>query len=186
MEKIFSMTVRSPNALPPHLQVLQIPPLYNSFARKHNFGGTGAPCGGGPNQRVRFSARGTTEATQACREAAAECLNIVTASASCKEITTQSCFRFSDVSATWFLLGPVCLYRGKEKRVGASTDPAERISRCLSVLWMCCSCVVSKAHFLSVPIGLAVLRLVSITPKHVASATLTDASLTHVVLNFPR
>lgn len=49
IEKIFSVTVRSPSALSPHLQDLQVPPLCDSSARIHHFGGTGAPGGAGPD-----------------------------------------------------------------------------------------------------------------------------------------
>lgn len=78
------------------------------------------------------------------------------------------------------------LSRGRKKGWGPSAGPAERISRCLSTPPICCSCVVSRAHFLSIQTRRAALRLLSITPKHVVSATLTDTSLAQVVLNFPR
>lgn len=85
-----------------------------------------------------------------------------------------------------FCLAPYVFIAGKKKGWGPSAGPAERISRCLSTPPICCSCVVSRAHFLSIQTRRAVLRLLSITPKHVVSATLTDTSLAQVVLNFPR
>lgn len=82
------------------------------------------------------------------------CLNIVTASAGCKEIMTQSRFRCSDVSSTC-----VMILRGRESlycylcAMKSLRWLAEDISRCLSVMWICCSCIMSKAHFFTLRLG---------------------------------
>lgn len=80
--------------------------------------------------------------------------NIVTASTGCKEITTQSCFRYSDISLTCImnLQGSESLYcylcEMKSLRW-----LVEDINRCFSVLWIGCSCVVLKEHIFTFWLG---------------------------------
>lgn len=142
----------------------------------------------GSDQRVHLCDGGTTEAAQACREAAEECLNIVTASAGCKVIMAQSCFRFSDVSVTWFLQFRESLYcRLCAERRNKRPPLALRnilTGACL-FLWICCSCVMSKAHFLCTLTRVVTPQLLSVTPKHAALVALTDTSSAEVVLIFP-
>lgn len=133
------------------LWFLQISPL-KSYCKNSSFCETGAPYStiyfllarsASPSQWWKHN-----KVHMDLQESSRKCLNIVTASAGCKEVMAQSCFRFSDVSLTC-----VMILRGRESlycylcATKSLRWLAEDINSCLSVLWICCSCVMSKAHF---------------------------------------